>query len=166
MENILIAIKSFLEAYGTSFIIMALAGFFIAFIVELGVKEAFKYLEETIGDKNWLQVARIAVIFVVTMALTAICTSIVMKAEIPLPGNKALAPFWFAFIYVCQFFFSMKGIKAILKLKDRPKKEKKEKKPKEPKPKKVSPVEGMEKIAHNVYRDEQGNLFNKKGEAL
>ena len=153
MENILLAIKQFLEAYGTSFILMAFAGFVIAFIVELGVKEAFNYLEEKIGDKPYLQIARMAVIFVVTMGLSAACTSIILKAELPLPGNKAL----------CQFFFSMKGIKAILKLKDRPKKEKA---PKEPKPKKVDPVEGMEKIAHNVYRDAQGNLYDKKGKAI
>ena len=166
MENILLAIKQFLEAYGTSFILMAFAGFVIAFIVELGVKEAFAYLEEKIGDKPYLQIAKMAVIFIVTMGLSAACTSIILKAELPLPGNKALAPFWFAFIYLCQFFFSMKGIKAILKLKDRPKKEKAPKAPKEPKPKKVSPVEGMEKIAHNVYRDAQGNLYDKKGKAI
>lgn len=163
MDKFFFVIKSFFEAYGTSFILMAFAGFLIAFIVELGVKEAFAYLEEKIGDKPYLQIAKMSVIFVVTMGLTGVCTSLIMKSGVPLPGNKALAPFWFSVIYLCQFFFSMKGIKTILKIKDRPKKEKQ---PKEPKPKKVSPVEGMEKVAHNVYRDAQGNLFDKKGKAL
>ena len=162
-----VAISSFFEAYGTGFGMLVLAGFIIAFVVELGVKKAFAYLEEKLEGKgkilSVLSVIKIGAIFTVTFIMAIVSTRLILKAEVPLPGNNALAPFWFAIIYGAQYVFSMYGIKAILKIKDQPKKEKA---PKEPKPKKVNPVEGMTKIAHNVYRDADGNLYNKKGEKV
>lgn len=162
-----VAISNFFEAYGTGFVMLVVAGFIIAAVVELGVKKAFDYLEEKFDGKDRLlsvlSIAKMAAIFLMTVIMSIVCTKLILKAELPLPGNEALAPFWFAVIYFAQYIFSMYGIKAILRVKDAPKKEKA---PKEPKPKKVSPVEGMKKIAWNVYRDENGNLYNKKGEKI
>ena len=163
MENILTGVKGFFEQYGGSFAMMVLAGFIIACIVELGVKSAFRWLEEQLGKQKYLTIARIGVIFLVTVLGSFASTRIIMNGSMELPGNSAFAPFWFFIIYISQYVFSMYGIKAILKIKDAPRTEKE---PKEPKPKKVSPVEGMTKIAHNVYRAEDGSLYNKKGEKL
>lgn len=162
-----VAISGFFEAYGTGFAMLVLAGFIIAFVTELGIKKAFAWLEERLGGKdtlmNVLGIAKMAVIFVFTITASAVSTRLILKGGLPLPGNEALAPFWFAVIYGAQYVFSMYGIKAILRIKDAPKKEKE---PKEPKPKKVSPVEGMTKIAHNVYKAADGSLYNRKGERL
>lgn len=166
------ALKAFLEAYGASFAVMVLGGFVIAFFTEIAVKKAFKWLEERFdGNEKILaivDIARMAAIFAVTVILSAVSTGLLFKAELPLPGNKALAPFWFAVIYIAQYIFSMKGIKGILKLHEEAKnKEPKEKKAKEPKPKKVNPVEGYIRISHNCYKDPAtGKFYNKKGEQL
>lgn len=159
-EKVGTVVEDFISAYGTGFGLMVLAGFIIAFITEVGVKKAFEYLESVIGDKPYLEIARMVTIFAVTIFGSIASTVILLKGDVVLPGNKALAPFWFMLIYIVQYVFSMYGIKAFLKIKDSPKTEK------PPKEKKVSPVEGMEKIARNVYRDAQGNLFNKKGVRL
>ena len=159
-EKLGTVVEDFLSKYGTSFAMMILAGFIIAFVIEVGVKEAFKYLKEKLGDKPYLEIARLATIFLFTIGGSIAATVIIMNGGLELPGNKALSPFWFCLIYVIQYVFSMYGIKTFLKIKDRPKAEK------PPKEKKVSPVEGMQKLAKNVYRDANGNLFNKKGEAL
>jgi len=159
--------ESFLGEYGVGFAMIILAGLIVAFVVEISIKKAFAYLEEKFEDKERLlaiiNVVKMAAIFLVTVVMSAVSTKLILQSEVSLPGNSALAPFWFALIYGCQYVFSMKGIKGILKLKDRPKKEKA---PKEPKPKKVNPVEGMEKLAANVYRDADGKLYDKKGVAL
>jgi len=156
-EKVGTVVEDFLSAYGAGFGMMVLAGFIIAFIVEVGVKKAFEYLESVISGKPFLEIARMAVIFAVTIIGSVASTVIILKGDVVLPGNKALAPFWFMIIYIVQYVFSMYGIKTFLRIKERPKTEK------PPKEKKVSPVEGMEKIARNVYRDADGNLFNKKG---
>ena len=163
MENILTGVKGFFEQYGGSFAMMVLAGFIIACIVELGVKSAFRWLGEKLGEQKYLDIARIAVIFLVTVLGSFASTRIIMNGSLELPGNSAFGPFWFFIIYISQYVFSMYGIKAILKIKDAPKTEKA---PKEPKPKKVSPVEGMTRIAHNVYKAADGSLYNRKGEKL
>lgn len=166
------ALRSFLETYGASFAVMVIEGFVIAFFTEIAVKKAFKWLEERFeGNGKILSVvdiARMGVIFLVTVVLSAISTGLLFKAELPLPGNSALAPFWFAVIYIAQYIFSMKGIKGILKIREEAKnKEPKEKKVKEPKPKKVNPVEGYIRISHNCYKDPAtGRFYNKKGEQL
>jgi len=163
-EKIGKAIENFLSAYGSSFLVMVLAGLLIAVIIELAVKKAFKWLEEKFGDVKWLDVSKMSVIFVVTIALCAISTKLILTGELPLPGNRALAPFWFGIIYLCQYIFSMYGIKSLFKIKE---KEPKEKKVKEPKPKKVNPVEGMKKIGRNCYKDPvSGNFFDRKGNQL
>lgn len=159
-EKVGTVVGDFLSAYGEGFGMMVVAGFIIAFIVEVGIKEAFKYLKTVIGDKPYLEIARMAVIFAVTVIGSIASTVIILKGDVALPGNKALAPLWFMLIYIIQYVFSMYGIKTFLHIKERPKTEK------PPKEKKVSPVEGMEKIARNVYRDAEGNLFNKKGVRL
>lgn len=163
-EKIGKAIENFLSAYGSSFLVMVLAGLLIAVIIELAVKKAFKWLEEKFGDVKWLDISKMSVIFVVTIALCAISTKLILVGELPLPGNRALAPFWFGIIYLCQYIFSMYGIKSLFKIKE---KEPKEKKVKEPKPKKVNPVEGMKKISRNCYKDPvSGNFFDRKGNQL
>ena len=163
-EKLLVLSGDFFKAYGGSFLLMVVAGFLIAAVTELGIKKAFNWLEEKLGDKPYLSIARIAVIVLFTMFATAYSVVLMFKGELPLPGNKALAPFWFAIIYFIQWVFSMKGIKGILRIKDRPKKEKPAKEPKE---KKVSPVEGYIKIAKNCYKDPATDKFyNKKGEQL
>ena len=163
-EKIGKAIENFLSAYGSSFLVMVLAGLLIAVIIELAVKKAFKWLEEKFGDVKWLDISKMSVIFVVTIALCAISTKLILAGELPLPGNRALAPFWFGTIYLCQYVFSMYGIKSLFKIKE---KEPKEKKVKEPKPKKVNPVEGMKKISRNCYKDPvSGNFFDRKGNQL
>ena len=165
MDKLWSVIEGFFSAYGTSFLLMVLAGFIIAFIVELGVKKAFDWLVEKLGDKPYLSIAKMAVVFAVTIWGTLMATVLIMKGELPLPGNRALAPFWFAVIYICQYVFSMYGIKAILRIKE---KEKAPKAPKEPKPKKEKkdPLAGLEKLADNCYTDGNGNYFNKKGKKL
>lgn len=165
MDKLLFLVQSFLQAYGVSFLVMVFIGFGIAFIVELGVKKAFAWLEEKLAGREkllaLLDMIKMAAIFVVTLGLAAISTAIIIKGELPLPGNKYMAPFWFLFIYIFQYIFSMYGIKGILKLKDRPKKEK------APKEKKVNPVEGYTKISRNCFKDPAtGLFFNKKGEQL
>ena len=162
-KTIGVATANFFDEYGAGFAMLVLAGLIIAGIVEVGVKKAFAWLEEKIGDKPYLSIARMATIFAVTIIGTLVSTALILNGDLPLPGNKVLAPFWFAVIYLAQYIFSMHGFKAIFRIKDR---EKPEKPAKEPKPKKVSPVEGMKKIAFNVYKDEQGNLYNRKGEKL
>ena len=163
-EKIGKAIENFVSAYGSSFLVMVLAGLLIAVIIELAVKKAFKWLEEKFGDVKWLDISKMSVIFVVTIALCAISTMLILAGELPLPGNRALAPFWFGIIYLCQYIFSMYGIKSLFKIKE---KEPKEKKVKEPKPKKVNPVEGMKKISRNCYKDPvSGNFFDRKGNQL
>lgn len=157
MEKFWFVIEGFFKDYGTSFLMMVLAGFIIAFVVELGIKGAFKWLVEKLGDKTYLAIAKMAVIFVFTIAAAIVSTALIMKSGLALPGNKALAPFWFCIIYICQYIFSMKGIKGILALKDREKSEKETK---------VNPVEGMTKVMRNVYKAPDGNLYNKKGERI
>ena len=159
-DKIGIVVGNFVETYGNGFAMMILAGFIIACIVELGVKQAFKYLEEKLGDKPYLQIIKMAVIFIVTIGGSIVSTILIMRSGLEIPGNKALAPFWFFVIYGAQYVFSMKGIKTILRIKDRPKTEK------PPKEKKVSPVKGMEKLARNVYRDADGKLFDKEGKPV
>lgn len=169
IRTITSAIGDFFGTYGESFAMMVIAGFIIAFIVELGVKKAFDYLEEKLDGKDKilsvLSVIRMGAIFVVTFVMSIVSTHLILNGGLEIPGNKALAPFWFAIIYGAQYVFSMYGIKGILKLKEE-KKSKEPKAPKEPKPKKVNPVEGMEKLAYNVYRASDGVLYNKKGEKI
>ena len=160
IEKFGIAVEDFFKAYGTSFLMMIVAGFIIAFIVEIGIKKAFAWLEKKLGEKAYLAIAKMAVIFSFTILGSGVSVGLIFKAGLPLPGNAALAPFWFFIIYIAQYVFSMKGIKGILALKDR---EKKEKPAKE---KKASPVEGMKKIAHNVYKAADGSLYNRKGEKI
>ena len=161
------AVSSFFDAYGTGFGMLILAGFIIAFVVELGIKKAFTYLEDKLAGKDnllsVLGIAKMAVIFVFTIVASAVSTHLILKGGIVLPGNNALAPFWFAVIYGAQYVFSMYGIKALLRIRE---KEKEPKAPKEPKPKKAKPTDGMTKIAHNVYKAADGNLYNRKGERL
>ncbi len=163
MEDLLLILKDFLDKFGTSFAMMVVAGFIIAFIVELGVKNAFAWLEDKLGEQTYLTIARIAVIFIVTVLGSLISTKIITNGSLPLPGNSAFAVFWFFIIYGSQYVFSMYGIKAMLRIKD---KKKEPKAPKEPKPKKVKPTDGMTKIAHNVYKAADGKLYNKKGVEL
>ena len=165
LEKFGATVSSFLSVYGSSFLVMILAGLLVAIIIELAVKKAFAWLEEKFGDVRWLDVAKMSVIFVVTIALCAVSTHLIMVGELPLPGNKALAPFWFGVIYVAQYVFSMYGIKAILGLKDREPKEKKVKEPK-PKKEKKDPLAGLQKLSDNCYTDGAGNYFNKKGKKL
>lgn len=157
----------FLGEYGVGFAMIILAGAIIAFVVEISLKKAFAYLEKKFeGRENLLailNISKMGAIFLVTVVMSYISTRLILKSEVALPGNSALAPFWFALIYGAQYVFSMKGIKGIIELRNRPRKEKD---PKEPKPKKVNPVEGMEKLASNVYRDKEGKLFDRKGAAL
>ena len=167
MEKIGVFLDSFLKAYGVSFLVMVFIGFGIAFLIELGVKKAFKWLEEKLAGKEnilaILNIVKMSAIFVVTVGLAVISTRIIMKGGLPLPGNAFMAPFWFLFIYICQYVFSMYGIKGILKIKDR------EKEPKQPKEKKVkvNPVEGMTKISRNCYKDPvSGHFFDRKGNQL
>ena len=168
LEKIGIFFENFLKAYGTSFLMMVFAGFIVAFLVEISVKKAFAYLEAKYEGKDrllaLLSAVKMAVIFIVTIVMCLVSTKLILKAELPLPGNVALAPFWFAIIYGAQYIFSMYGIKAILERKGL----KIEKKPKvkKEKPKKVNPVEGMTKIARNVYKNAEGKFFNKKGEQI
>ena len=163
-ETIKLAIGNFFRDYGSSFLLMVLAGLLIAIIIELAVKKAFAWLEERFGDVKWLDISKMSVIFIVTIALSAISTKLIMVGELPLPGNRALAPFWFGIIYFAQYIFSMYGIKALFRIKE---KEPKEKKVKEPKPKKVNPVEGMKKISRNCYKDETtGSFYDRKGNRL
>lgn len=160
-------IETFLSEYGVSFAMLILAGLIIAFIVEISLKKAFAYLEGKFEGKEklleLLNILKMGAIFIVTILMSLISVRLIMESELPLPGNKALAPFWFALVYGAQYIFSMYGIKGILNLKHRPKAEKPQK---EPKPKKVNPVEGMEKLAKNVYRDAEGHLYDKKGVRL
>lgn len=162
-ERVGIALGNFFNEYGAGFIMMVLAGLIIAAIVEYGVKNAFAWLVEKLGDKPYLSIAKMASIFAVTIVGTLVSTVLILNGDLALPGNKVLAPFWFFIIYFSQYIFSMYGLKALFGEKgqgetDKPKKE--------PKPKKVNPVEGMTKLAHNVYRDANGELFNRKGEKL
>ena len=164
LEKIGNVVGSFLEAYGSSFAMMIIAGLLIALFVEYAVKKAFEWLEEKFGDVKWLDTAKISAIFLVTVIFSAIATRLLYVGELPLPGNKALAPFWFGIIYFSQYIFSMYGIKGLLNLKD---KEPKEKAPKQPKPKKVNPVEGYKKISRNCYKDEATGIFyDRKGNKL
>ena len=159
--------EGFLGEYGVGFAMIVLAGAIIAFVVEISLKKAFAYLEDKFEGKEKLlaivNVGKMGAIFLVTVIMSIVSTKLILQSEVRLPGNSALAPFWFALIYGAQYIFSMKGIKGIIELRNRPKKEKA---PKEPKPKKVNPVEGMEKLASNVYRDKDGKLYDKKGAAL
>ena len=164
LEKIGNVVGSFLEAYGSSFAMMIIAGLLIALFVEYAVKKAFAWLEEKFGDVKWLDTAKVSAIFAVTVIFSVIATRLLFIGELPLPGNKALAPFWFGIIYFCQYIFSMYGIKGLLNLKDR---DPKEKAPKEPKPKKVNPVEGFKKISRNCYKDEATGIFyDRKGNRL
>lgn len=166
MEKIGAFLEEFLSNYGVSFLVMVFIGFGIAFLIELGVKKAFKWLEEKLAGKDKmlaiLNIAKMSVIFIVTIVLTLVSTHIIMKGGLPLPGNAALAPFWFLFIYIVQYVFSMYGIKGILGLKNREKAEK----PKKEKPAKKDPLEGLTKLSANCYTDNNGHYFNKKGKEI
>ncbi len=82
-------------------------------------------------------------------------------------GQQGSGPFWFGIIYLCQYIFSMYGIKALFKIKDREPKEKKVREPKQKKEKKPNPVEGMKKISRNCYKDEAtGSFYDRKGNKL
>lgn len=163
MKDLVNILLDFFNTYGESFAMMLLAGFIIAAIVELGVKNAFEWLEDQLGKKTYLTIARIAVITLVTVLGSLISTKIITNGSLPLPGNSAFAVFWFFIIYGSQYVFSMYGIKAMLRIKD---KKKEPKAPKEPKPKKAKPTDGMTKIAHNVYKAADGKLYNRKGVEL
>ena len=167
LEKVGKAIENFLSAYGSSFLVMVLAGLLVAVIIELAVKKAFAWLEERFGDVKWLDVAKMSVIFVVTIALCAVSTKLILAGELPLPGNRALAPFWFGIVYIAQYVFSMYGIKALFRIKEKEPKEKKVKGPKPKKEKKPSPVEGFKKISRNCYKDEAtGAFYDRKGNRL
>jgi len=155
------ALESFLNEYAATFGLMVVIGLIIAFIVELAVKKAFNWLEAQpqIGATTFLQIARVSVIFLVTMGLTAASTVIIMKSEMPLPGNKALAPVWFMLIYIAQYVISMFGIKNILGIKDR------EKEPK-PKKEKKDPLEGLTQVSPKLWTDGNGNYYKKNGKKM
>lgn len=161
LEKLGLAVENFLNNYGTAFLMMAVAGLIIALVIELAVKNAFAWLEKKFDGKDKvldaLNIAKMSVIFVLTIALTAASTKILMAGGLQFPGNKALAPIWFAVIYFCQYGFSVYGIKSLLGLKDREPKQKKERK---------DPLEGLQKLSDNCYTDGAGNYFNKKGKKL
>ena len=163
LEKIGNVVGSFLEAYGSSFAMMIIAGLLIALFVEYAVKKAFAWLEQTFGDVQWVGIAKMSVIFVVTVAFSAIATKLIYVGELPLPGNKSLAPFWFGIIYFAQYLFSMYGIKGIIEAR----KDREDREPKPKKEKKPNPVEGMKKISHNCYKDEKtGNFYDRRGNPL
>ena len=51
-EKILVLSGDFFSAYGGSFLLMVVAGFLIAAVTELGIKKAFNWLEEKLGDNG------------------------------------------------------------------------------------------------------------------
>lgn len=159
IEKVFKTVGDFFAAYGEAFVMMIVAGFIIAFIVEVAIKKAFAWLESRFEGKEKilaaLAIAKMIVIFAVTIAATALSTHLIMTGGIALPGNKALAPFWFAVIYLCQYVFSMYGIKGLLGLKDKEQKEKAVKK---------DPLEGLTRYSEKLWTDGKGNYFNKKGE--
>lgn len=159
LKTIGTAVESFLNAYGLSFALMVIVGLIIAFIVEMAVKNSFDWLESQISSaSNFLKIARIAVIFIVTIGLTTASTVIILKGDVPLPGNSALAPIWFMIIYICQYVFSMFGIKNVLGIK-------KNKEPKTKKEKK-DPLEGLTQVSPKLWTDGNGNYFNKHGKQM
>ena len=160
LEVIATAVKSFLDAYGLSIALMVIVGLIIAFIVELAVKNAFDWLEKQTGiNVKVLKISRISVIFLITMGLTIASTVIILKGGVPLPGNSALAPIWFMLIYICQYVFSMFGIKNILGIKD------KKKEPTTDKEKK-DPLAGLQQVSKKVWTDGNGNYYNKRGKQI
>lgn len=170
LEKIGSSVEGFLTNYGASFLMMVIAGFCVALVVELSVKKAFIWLEEKLAGKDKvlaaLDVAKMSVIFLVTLILTFVSVKLLLVSEMALPGNKALAPFWFVIIYLAQYIFSMYGIKGLLKWLKTPVEEK-EPKVKKEKPKKVNPVEGFTRISRNCYKDPAtGKFYDKKGNQL
>lgn len=160
----------FFSVYGTGLAMLILAGFCIAMFTELAIKKVFVWLEQKFADKekllNGVSIAKMIAIPVVTIFMTLVSTKLIMDS-IVLPGSVCgtnalgLSPFWFMVIYVCQYVFSMYGIKGIIGLFNRrhPHASKHEKA--------VSPVDGYKRISKNCYKDEAtGKFYDRKGNEL
>lgn len=155
----------FFSAYGTGLAMLILAGFCIAMFTELAIKKVFVWLEQKFADKekllNGVSIAKMIAIPVVTILMTLVSTNLIIDS-VALPGNNAigLTPFWFMVIYVCQYVFSMYGIKGIIGLFNR-------RHPHAPHEKAVSPVDGYKRISKNCYKDEAtGKFYDRKGNEL
>lgn len=147
-------IRSFLAAYGWSFLILVGMGFLIAFLAEGTVKKPVEYLAKKWEGKEKrlaiLEAVKMIVLQIFVWAMS-IWFGIILQKGMELPGNGALLPFWIGMIYGLQLFFSMTVVKKIF---DR----KKEKKEEDPEPK-----EKLEKTeVRGVYKNEQGQLVDKK----
>lgn len=153
-------IRSFLEAYGWSFVVLVGMGLLIALLVEAIIKKSCDWLAKKWEGKarllSALEAARIIAIqgFVWVMS---IWFGVLLQKGMPLPGNGVLLPFWIGLIYGCQYFFSMVGIKGLISAKEAHKAQAEEKAqiPEEPK-EKLTKTE-----VKGVYRNSKGELVDK-----
>lgn len=159
-------IKAFFADYGYSFLMMVVIGFVISIITEITIKKALNWLEEKVKGHERL-VAIVNVLRTVSLQCVTWCMVIVftklLVETMPLPGNGILWPVWICLVYIIQFVFSMYGIKGLLAAIKRHSEKKKEPKEKEPE---KDPLEGLEKISDNLYRDKEGHYFQLKGKKV
>lgn len=151
-------IRSFLEAYGWSFLILVGMGFLTALLAEATVKKPIEWLEKKwAGNEKRLAILQAVKMIVLQIFVWTLCIwfGCILQKGMPLPGNGALLPFWIGAIYGIQLIFSMFVVKRIFEHRE-------EKKEKEPEPK-----EKLEKTeVRGVFRNEAGQLVDKHNEPI
>lgn len=150
-------IRSFLAAYGWSFLLLVGMGLLIALLVEAIIKKSCDWLAKKWEGKasllSALEAVRIILIQVFVWVMS-IWFAILLQKGMPLPGNGVLLPFWVGLIYGCQYFFSMVGIKGLISAREAHKAVKEQ-----------APAEPKEKLTKTevkgVFRNSKGELVDK-----
>lgn len=160
MERIFLAVWDFFKEYGWGFAMLVLSGLLVAGMVEIVVKKTYEWLaEKWEGHERllaFLNGAKMVMTQLVTGLLSVWFAQLVVKA-VALPGGEVLLPIWVCCVYFIQYIFSCIGYKGIVAYVESRRNMKKE-----PKEKKAKPV--LTKTEYSgIYKDEQGNLVDKKG---
>lgn len=158
-------LKSFAETYGFSFLVMVVIAFVIAIVTEISVKKAFVWLEEKLGQKKGLMIAKIVCIQSVTILLTVWFTTLLVKG-MPFPGSFVLYPVWVGLMYILQYFFSLWGVKGFLNWISKRAERKAEKEAAKERAEANKPVLTPVPGTTGLFKDAEGNFCDAKGRRL
>lgn len=155
-------INTFVEAYGLSFLMVAVLGFVIAMVTEIAVKKVFDYLSSKLGEKAWLPVAKAVSISVFTLVQVFFYTKLLVSA-LPFPGGTVLFPVWLGLVYLVQYAWSLLGFKKFVEwCKSRAQRKAEKKAEEEAKKPQLTAVPGTT----GLYMDAEGNYFDSKGRRM
>lgn len=157
MEKFFLAVWAWFVEYGWGFAMLVLSGLLIAGIIEIMVKKSFNWLAEKWAGHERLTAIMNGVKIFTTQLLTGLLSvwfaQLVVKA-VALPGGEVLLPVWVCCIYLLQYVFSMIGWKGLCAYVQERRTENK-------KPRKRNNLTKTE--YPKIYKDENGNLVDKKG---